>query len=159
MKPWYQEVWPWALMLPPLTAVVGGVTMVVLAVRTPDTLVVADYSHIEELTSERFALDREAARLGIAARLQFSTDRIELTLDGANPAPAELVLRLQHATDAALDRELRLVRAGAGYVVAAPIVPGRYRLELLPPDRHWRLASSVVRAAGQLDLLPQSSGD
>jgi hypothetical protein len=158
MKPWYREIWPWLLMLPPLTAVAGGVTMAVLAIRTPDTLIVADYAHIEELTGERFALDREAARLGVTASLLFSENRIELTLGGAGAVPGELVLRLQHATDANLDRELSLLRRGAVFTVESAIPQGRYRIELLPPDRPWRLASGLLYPAGQLELSPQDAG-
>lgn len=152
------QLWPWILALPPLLAVVGGIMMITLAVRTPSALVVDDYARIEELTSARFELDAEAVRLGIEASLSFTGGRIELILDGATPQPDELMLRLQHATDAALDRSVTLVRQGERFMAEAGIVPGRYRFELTPTDGHWRLASGIVRSGGTVELLPQGSG-
>lgn len=152
------QFWPWVLALPPLLAVIGGITMITLAVRTPSALVVDDYARIEELTSARFRLDAEAVRLGIAASLNLADDRIELLLDGAPPQPDELTLRLQHATDAALDRAVTLVRRGERFTADVSIVPGRYRFELMPPDGRWRLASGIVRSGGTVELLPQGSG-
>jgi hypothetical protein len=41
-KPWYRQLWPWLLMLPPVLSVVGGVVTYYLAVTRPDTLVSQD---------------------------------------------------------------------------------------------------------------------
>jgi hypothetical protein len=89
-RPWYRQIWPWLLMLPPALSVAGGVTMVYLATHTPAALVVDDYARIEELTNERFERDREAQRLGLTAELRIEREagRIELAL--AASAPYEL---------------------------------------------------------------------
>ena len=39
--PWYRQFWPWFLIALPLTAVIGGLVTIVIAVRTSDTLVTA----------------------------------------------------------------------------------------------------------------------
>ncbi len=41
-RPWYRQLWPWLLMLPPAGAVVGGALTYYLAVTRPDTLVRQD---------------------------------------------------------------------------------------------------------------------
>ena len=41
-KPWYRQLWPWLLIIPPLGAVVGGGITLYLAVTRPDTLVRQD---------------------------------------------------------------------------------------------------------------------
>lgn len=41
-RPWYRQLWPWLLMLPPAAAVVGGALTYYLAVTRPDTLVRQD---------------------------------------------------------------------------------------------------------------------
>jgi hypothetical protein len=41
-KPWYRNVWPWLLIVPPLGAVVGGAVTLYLAVSRPDALVRKD---------------------------------------------------------------------------------------------------------------------
>jgi hypothetical protein len=41
-KPWYRQLWPWLLMIPPTAAVIGGGITLYLAVTRPDTLVRQD---------------------------------------------------------------------------------------------------------------------
>lgn len=38
-RPWYRQLWPWLLILPPAAAVVGGFATLYLAVSRPDALV------------------------------------------------------------------------------------------------------------------------
>ena len=158
-RPWYREVWPWLLMLPPAFSVAGGVTMIYLANSTPSALVVADYARIEEITSERFDRDRHAAELGLTAQLTFAgaPARVEVTLDGSASfrAPRTLTLFLRHATDAAADRELELLRSGNVFIAAADPLQGRYRVELMPVDRAWRLGGEARQLIGEMTLEPQ----
>ena len=41
-KPWYRQLWPWLLIIPPAAAVIGGGITLYLAVTRPDTLVSQD---------------------------------------------------------------------------------------------------------------------
>lgn len=41
-KPWYRQLWPWLLIVPPLGAVIGGGITLYLAVTRPDALVRKD---------------------------------------------------------------------------------------------------------------------
>jgi len=41
-RPWYRQLWPWLLILPPAAAVIGGFFTLYLAVSHPDTLVRRD---------------------------------------------------------------------------------------------------------------------
>jgi hypothetical protein len=41
-KPWYRQLWPWLLILPPAGAVVGGSITLYLALTRPDALVRKD---------------------------------------------------------------------------------------------------------------------
>jgi len=38
-RPWYRQLWPWLLIIPPLGAVIGGLLTLYLAVSRPDELV------------------------------------------------------------------------------------------------------------------------
>jgi hypothetical protein len=71
-RPWYREYWVWLLMVPPTFAVFGGVMMLVLAITGRNDLSVSDYSHIDEITSQRFARDRAAADIAVLGTLEFS---------------------------------------------------------------------------------------
>ena len=156
--PWHRQLWPWLLMLPPLFSVVGGVTMIYLATTTPSALVVEDYTRIEELTQQQFERDRRARELGLSATLTFSgtASRAELTLVApeAFTKPDVLRLRLSHATNPDADRVLELVNLGSHYAVPAALPKGRYRIELMPEDRSWRIARATAQLAGQLVLEP-----
>ena len=158
-RPWYRELWPWLLMLPPAFSVAGGVTMIYLANSTPSALVVEDYARIDEITNERFDRDRHAAELGLTATLTFASapSRVEVELDGPASfrAPRTLTLLLRHATDAAADVEIELPRAGNAYIAAAEPLHGRYRVELMPEDRAWRLGGEAPRLGGAVTLGAQ----
>ena len=41
-RPWYRQLWPWLLIVPPAAAVIGGCLTLYLAVTRPDTLVRED---------------------------------------------------------------------------------------------------------------------
>jgi uncharacterized protein len=41
-RPWYRQLWPWLLILPPAASVVGGALTYYLAVTRPDVLVSQD---------------------------------------------------------------------------------------------------------------------
>jgi hypothetical protein len=182
-RPWYREFWPWLLMLPPALSVVGGVAMLFLAIETPSALVVDDYARIEELTSERFDRDREALRLGLTAELEIEREagHVELFL-AAPPSyelPDVLILVLRHATNPAADLELSLAREGdrfgsdAGHFGAdagrpgaeaehfgadAELDTGIYYVELMDPERTWRLSAGARWLDGRIGLEPQADG-
>jgi uncharacterized protein len=41
-KPWYRQLWPWLLIIPPAVAVIGGSFTLYLAITRPDALVRQD---------------------------------------------------------------------------------------------------------------------
>jgi hypothetical protein len=41
-KPWYRQLWPWLLIVPPAGAVIGGAITLYLAVTRPDVLIRKD---------------------------------------------------------------------------------------------------------------------
>jgi hypothetical protein len=159
-RPWYREIWPWLLMLPPAFAVAGGMTMIYLASNTPSALVVEDYARIEALTSQRFERDRRAAELGVQAMLSFTGTptrvEAELTAPSMFAQPHTLLLNARHATNPIADRELTLTPDGGRYAATAEFAPGHYRIELMPADRSWRLGREAMRLAGTLVLTPQA---
>jgi hypothetical protein len=149
-------------MIPPALSVVGGVTMIVLATHTSRALVVDDYARIEELTEQRFARDREAARLGLEATFSVAEEpgRVEVRLYSSviGQLPEHLVLQLQHASDAAADRRIALERSGDRYSARTDIAPGFYRIELMSDPESWRLGSALVRLPGETTLAPPADG-
>jgi hypothetical protein len=41
-RPWYRQLWPWLLIVPPAAAVIGGAVTLYLAISRPDVLVHQD---------------------------------------------------------------------------------------------------------------------
>jgi hypothetical protein len=161
-RPWYRQIWPWMLMLPPALAVAGGVMMLLLAVRTPSALVVDDYARIEELTNERFARDRAAQRLALKGELTFApqTRRVELRLSGSDDFqyPDVVTAAFRHPTNPAGDFQLTLARDGDIFIADGSFATGSFYVELMPDDSSWRLGAGVQRLDGLVVLNPQTDG-
>jgi hypothetical protein len=157
-RPWYREVWPWLLMLPPLASVIGGVTMVYLAVGSPEALVVEDYARIEEITRERYTAEHRATELGVGAvvalRAVDGATQIVVEVEGgpAFSLPRELALHFRHAGREDADRAVALKREADRYVGATDLAVGRYELELAPLDDAWRLTGLATQATERLAL-------
>lgn len=142
---WYKDPWPWFLMAVPFSAVVMGVVMVVLAVRTPDGLVVDDYYKQGLAINERLDRVERARALGLAARVVFTPDRTGVSVEFEHGAPgAELiVMTLVHPTRAGEDRSVTMMPTAPGRFggnLEAPIA-GRWRIVLEDGGRTWRLAT------------------
>jgi hypothetical protein len=164
-RPWYREVWPWLLMLPPAGAVAGGIAMIYLALHTSSDLVVSDYARIEEITEQRFARDARAVELGLAARVALvepapGRAAVTVTLDGRE-VPNVVRLELQHAARHELDTAVTLGHlpnaAENVYSGELELAPGHYELELGPLDQSWRLAGALGALPATLELRPQGA--
>jgi hypothetical protein len=59
-KPWYREPWPWVAIAIPATAVLMGVTTLIIAISNPDPLTVDERTY-QELRSELTADQAQSA--------------------------------------------------------------------------------------------------
>jgi len=142
---WKREPWVWMLIAIPLSAVVMGVVMIVVASHTWSGLVVDDYYQQGKQINRVLARDRLAWELGLAASLRLEPDdMVEIRFDpGVGIVPGEKIeLALVHATRPGLDRRLLFDNAG-GSMRAKLELPGegRWNLFLQTPD--WRLTGSL----------------
>jgi uncharacterized protein len=156
VRPWYRDKWPWLLILPPAAAVVMGIVMVTLALRSDDGLVVDDYYKRGLAINQ--VLDREAraATLGLQATLSFSPqgDRVRVLLSDGESGALRPTLRLVHPTRAGQDQAV-VLESGAGGVfegALAPVSPGTWRLVLEDSGGLWRLAGEWRTADRQVVL-------
>ncbi len=144
-RPWYQQGWPWLLIALPASAVVGGILTIVLAVNSPNALVVDDYY------KEGLAINQEKHRLARAADMQLTGlvrsdgNLITLRLDASQPVTdATLTLQIAHATRSELDRTLVMQRQGNSYQAALAGLPaGTWYLRLQDPHQTWELRSRL----------------
>ncbi len=167
VRPWYRQFWPWFIIGLPACAVIAGITTLIIAASGNDSLVVADYNRIEELTAQTEARNAGAAALGLVARLSMSDEspRVEVSVTAlARPDvrwhPDRLRLNLGHPTRQSADQSVLLERTGpdlyAGRLNEAPA--GRRYIELLPETAEddllpaWRLSGEWTPGRGEQEL-------
>ncbi|WP_455234853.1 FixH family protein [Thiogranum longum] len=145
--PWYRQGWPWLLISLPASAVIGGIITIILAVQSPNALVVDDY-YKEGLAINQEKQRLEAARnMALEGLLRSDGKGITLQLHGKSPvAESALTLSIVHSTRAELDRELTLRSAAAGHYVAdMPLLSGgTWYLRLQPADGSWEIRSRIA---------------
>lgn len=147
LRRWFHEPWMWLVVaIPALTVVAGAVTLF-LAATGSDELVRDDFRKDGIAIYADPARDAAAAAAGATARLEIDAARTRLDLDLAlahGDPPRQLLLVLSHATRAELDRMTTLTgRQGRYSGVVEALPPGRWYLEVTPPDRRWRLRGSI----------------
>lgn len=143
--PWYRQLWPWLLIIPPGGAVIGGIVTIMLAIQSPNAMVVDNYY------KEGLAINQQKHRLDTAREQHLSAflrndgHRIELTLDGNIQTDDALTLQFIHATRADFDHNIQLKTLGAGkYSAPAPALPsGIWYLRLQSADMRWEIRARV----------------
>ena len=143
--PWYRQPWPWLLIIPPGGAVIGGILTIMLAVQSPNALVVDDYY------KEGLAINQQKHRLDMAREQQISAflrsdgHQLELTLEGNSQTDDVLTLQFIHATRADFDHSVQLKTLGKGrYGATSPDLPaGIWYLRLQSADMSWEIRARV----------------
>ena len=159
IQPWYRQGWPWALISLPASAVIGGIITLVLAIQSPNALVVDDYY------KQGLAINQQKHRLAAAdsmaltGLLRYDGKQIQLELGGSQPLADEtLLLQVIHSTRAELDRSLLLQRKGGYYSAELEeLVPGSWYLRLQPHNQAWEIRTRVISEGSFQTLL--TAGD
>ena len=131
--PWYKQFWPWFMLLPLASAVVMGITFVIVAFVYEDSLV-SDHYYREGLAINS-SLDREriASALNLQADLSINhaSDEVHVALRGdATTWPWQLKLELLHPIDKNQDRALLLVAAPMATSTAAEHYSGQWDMPI-----------------------------
>jgi hypothetical protein len=161
--PWYRQFWPWFLMVPPASAVVGGFITAFLA-GGPPAMVIDDFGELAMATERHPERDNQALQLGLSAELELtplSNDRgseIELRLHGKAAEqgawPRILSLQLIHSTRAELDERVTLQLQDDTYRALARHPSGRIYLTVQPTDGSWRLKGVIADGERRVRLGP-----
>jgi hypothetical protein len=144
-RPWYQQGWPWLLIAPPASAVVGGILTIIIAVNSPNALVVDDYyKQGLAINQEKHRVAR-AAEMHLTALVRGNGKLITVSLDALQPvSDTTLNLQIAHVTRSELDRALVLERRGDSYQAALADLPaGTWYLRLQDSQQTWELRSRL----------------
>lgn len=161
---WKHYPFVWMLIAIPLSAVIMGVVITTLAIRSDSGLVVDDYYRQGKQINRVLARDRAAYDLGLAASLDLdlATTDVVIRFDpGTDTAlDANILLSFIHATKPGLDQQIQLVRVDALTLAGkiSRLGAGRWNLSVQTPS--WRLTGSL-QYPGQstLRLLPNYFAD
>jgi hypothetical protein len=171
--PWYRQRWPWLLMVPPLAAVIGGMITIVLAVRSNDGVVAADYYKRGLAINAELSRSRRAAELGLTAEVQAAGEsagdsvhvRVSSGAQSLPPEPA-LRIRLVHPGRGGAARIAMLSRVSADPEGRSAEYRGAWQeaAELHAPvawrvvveARDWRLDGGI--AAGEVHSFRLAAG-
>lgn len=162
-RPWYRQFWPWFLISIPATAVVGGLLVLFIAIKTQDGLVEDDYYKSGLVVNKDLSRDRRATDLGVNARLDMdlTRHRVSVVLEGRGTGtlPA-LQLSLVHPTRSHHDISAVLSRGPDGRFTGsiAELPSGRWHMQIEPPAMDWRLTGRIsVPGEHQVSLRPEAA--
>ena len=157
-QPWYSEPWVWLIIALPLTAVIGGVITLWLAVSTSDGLVVDDYYQRGKEINLDLARDKAAQRRGASAvvTLDVAANAVDVQFaDMEGGWPDRVRLSLLHPTRAGHDVVIDLLHAGSGNFHGSLPAPagGHWYVQLEAND--WRLSATLqVPQLAPLVMVP-----
>lgn len=158
--PWYRQLWPWLVMLPPAAAVIAGIATVVIANTNPDSLAAGDFRKVGLVATKITARDHVAAQLGMHADISIDHDTGQVTvrLEG-DASPDELQLSLHHPTRAALDRNSLLTRDTTQLYRGniGSLDTHRWYLQLVDAQSNWRLTDELAANQRLLQLAPNAA--
>lgn len=162
-RPWHREPWVWLIIALPLSAVIGGIATIFIAVSTSDGLVVDDYYKRGKAINRDLARDRAAARHRLEATIAIAADgrRLTLRLQATDYSPPEaLMLSLLHPTRKGQDQRIPLVRSEAGRYTGEldALAAGNWYVQLEADD--WRLSGKLQMPLDAPAILsPQPDAD
>ncbi len=150
---WKNQPYVWMLILIPFSAVIMGVTMIILAIESDTGLVVDDYYEKGKQINQVIARDQAAAALALAADIQFDSDSAEvhvnLSAKSEWPDSETITLSFYHTTKPGMDQSRTLKHIGSNRYIAQfdPLELGRWKVQLA--TRSWRLTGSLHRPGGR----------
>lgn len=158
--PWYRQFWAWFVFAPLIVVVIASLSMVVLAFKTKQDVVVDDYYKVGKMINQSFAPEQKARELGVNVELGVDSLTGEIWLEGIVPAGStfddhSLLLNLSHPVKASNDRFITLKKQSDKRWRAdiSTLTDGRWYVRLSSLDA---AGQELWRLKGELDL-PKSS--
>ena len=156
--PWYKQFWPWFIIFFPASAVVAGLTTVVIAVKNQDTLVNDDWYKDGLAINRRLDKQNLAMALDIGARITLNRDNNQLFLTVRNVDGLQsslLDVSFVHPTQAEKDATFQAFYTPKGFYVAQlPSTPeGYFHLRIGGEKIDWQLNGGINFSNKVIDTI------
>ena len=155
---WYKEPWAWLVFILPLSAVVAGITTVIIANTNPDTLVTGDYYKKGKAINLELTKIKLAQKLGIKFSLKLSDQELVIKPTGIEKKFPRLNVSFFHPTQAHKDFFLALTPNGNGNFRQAleTKVTGKWRITISPFENNWKIQNTITLPQTDfIDIIPK----
>lgn len=150
--PWYRQFWPWFILAILSWGVVSATITLTVALKNPPHMMTGDYAKLGKALVDTHVRADRAEALGLSGTLQAENDEWLLRLDATELPAQQLMLLVQHPTDAGRDRQIVLNRTGSDeYRAEAIDVPVRGRLIVSDLEQTWWISSSFQTDGDRLE--------
>ncbi|MGO5000222.1 FixH family protein [Oceanisphaera sp. W20_SRM_FM3] len=159
-RPWYQQFWPWFLIVLPLCAVAASLYTFYLASSGADSMVVDDYYKKGRAYNKDLTELKRAAELKILATLDYEDGLVTIKLDGAHQKNEGIRVNFSHPTLEKQDHHLVMTTDAAGIYrarLATPLIDGAWHLQIEALDSSWRLQQRISLPATDSLLINAGS--
>ncbi|ART79311.1 FixH family protein [Oceanisphaera avium] len=143
---WYQQFWPWFLIVLPLCAVSASLYTFYLASSGADSMVVDDYYKKGRAYNKDLTELKRAAELKMLAHLSYQDEQVTIKLDGAHKAGEGIRVNFTHPTLEKEDHLLFMTTDASGVYRArldTPLIDGPWNLQIEAADGTWRIQKRI----------------
>ena len=143
---WYQQFWPWFLIVLPLCAVAASLYTFYLASSGADSMVVDDYYKKGRAYNKDLTEIKRAADLKILATLTYQEGVVTIKLDGAHNQGEGIRVKFTHPTLEKQDHLLVMTTDAAGIYRArleTPLIDGFWNFQIEAADGTWRMQKRI----------------
>lgn len=111
-RPWYKEYLLWLVIILPVSAVVAGISTVIIAYQNKDDLVVDDYYKQGLAINRNLDEINQAQKLKLDAKLVFLGNTIKASVKSQQIIKGDLQLDVIHPTQKIKDHHFTLINSG-----------------------------------------------
>lgn len=147
---WYKEPWAWLVFFLPFSAVVAGISTLIIANTDADTLVVGDYYKKGKAINLELSKIKLAQKLGMEFQLKTQDNNIIIKPTGIEKSFSLLKVKFFHPTLEEKDFELTLTPDGSGNFRqhVEQSINGKWLVTITTFNADWKLENYIT--------LPQS---
>ncbi|MDO6446028.1 FixH family protein [Colwellia sp. 1_MG-2023] len=156
---WYKEPWAWLVFFLPLSAVIAGITTLIIANTDPDPLVVGDYYKKGKAINLELTKIKHAQKLGMAFALKFDNNELVIKPTGIDKEFPLLNVNFYHPTQQEKDFYFAMTADASGMFrqIIDQDISGKWRITISPFENHWKIQNTITLPQSNfIDILPKS---